>query len=221
MISPLYYSLMRRFILFSLAVASLAAQPRRTTPGKFDFYVLSLSWSPDYCASPAGVRDRFQCAGPRKYGFVVHGLWPQFERGWPQDCTTDPLNLPGPLKKDILEIMPSERLMNHEWRKHGTCSGLTPQQYFEGILSSWANVRIPPELKSLTAAEVEFSPADLERKFLAANPGLKQNMLAVDCTGRFLKEVQVCFDKNLKFRACSAQVERGCTLSKIIVRPIR
>ena len=212
---------MRRLILLSLACAFLSAQPRRTAPGKFDFYVLSLSWSPDYCASPAGARDRFQCAGPRKYGFVVHGLWPQFERGWPEECSSDKLHVPAPLKRDVLEIMPSERLMNHEWRKHGTCSGLTPKQYFESILATWANVRIPPELKSLTAEHLEFSPAELERKFAAANPGLDTSMVSVDCTGRFLKEVQVCFDKNLKFRKCSAQVERGCSMSKIIVRPIR
>ena len=212
---------MRSLSLLLLLLATLSAQPRRTRPGQFDFYVLSLSWSPDYCASPAGARDRFQCAGPRKYGFVVHGLWPQFERGWPEACTTDALNIPASLKRDILEIMPSERLMRHEWSKHGTCSGLTPKQYFEGILSSWANVRVPPELKSLTAAEVEFSPADLERKFVAANPGLKANMLSVDCSGRFLKEVRVCLDKNLQFRACSAQADRGCSMSKIIVRPIR
>lgn len=209
-------------LLFAATLAgTLAGQPRRTAPGKFDFYVLSLSWSPDYCASPAGTRDRFQCAGPRKYGFVVHGLWPQFERGWPEACTTDPLNLPAALKKDVLEIMPSERLMRHEWNKHGTCSGLTSQRYFEGILATWANVRIPPELKALTAAEVEFSPAEIERRFVGANPGLRPNMLAVECGGRFLKEVRVCFDKNLKFRACSPQVERACSLSKIIVRPIR
>ncbi len=212
---------MRSFLLFLLAAACLSGQPRGGARGKFDFYVLSLSWSPDYCASPAGARDRFQCAGPRKYGFVVHGLWPQFERGWPEDCATDPMNLPAQLKRDVLEIMPSERLMNHEWRKHGTCSGLTPQQYFDSVLATWANVKIPDQLKSLTKAEVEFTPAELESKFTAANPGLKMNMVSVDCTGRFLKEVQVCFDKNFKYRACSAQVERGCSVSKIIVRPIR
>ena len=215
---------MRSFSLLLLAAGLLVAQPRyepRGEPGKFDYYVLSLSWSPDYCASPAGARDRLQCAGPRKYGFVVHGLWPQYERGSPQDCTTDPLNLPAPLKRDVLEIMPSERLVQHEWRKHGTCSGLTPPQYFESILATWANVRIPNELKNLTKAEVEFSPAEIERKFIAANAGLKMNMLSVSCNSRFLKEVRVCLDKNFKFRACSAPVERGCQMSKIIVRPIR
>jgi ribonuclease T2 len=212
---------MRSFIFLLCVGAYLGAQPRGTQPGKFDFYVLSLSWSPDYCASPAGQKDRFQCAGPRRFGFVVHGLWPQFERGWPENCAVNPLNLPAQLKRDVLEIMPSERLMNHEWRKHGTCSGLTPQQYFESILTTWANVRIPDELKNLTRDHVEFAPADIERQFVAANPGLKANMLAVDCTGRFLREVQVCLDKKLKFRACSAQVERGCSMAKIIVRPIR
>jgi ribonuclease T2 len=212
---------MRSLILLLAVAAGLIAQPRGGQPGKFDFYVLSLSWSPDYCASPAGLRDRLQCAGPRRYDFVVHGLWPQFERGWPENCTAGPLNLPAQLRRDILEIMPSQRLINHEWRTHGTCSGLTPQRYFESILTTWANVRIPNELKNLTKTQVEFSPADIERKFVAANPGLQPNMLAVECTGRFLKEVQVCLDKNLKFRACSAQVERACSMSKIIVRPVR
>ncbi len=212
---------MRTLILLLLAVVCLSAQPRGRTPGKFDYYVLSLSWSPDYCATPAGERDRFQCGGARRYDFVVHGLWPQFERGWPQDCAVEPLNLPAALKRDILEIMPSEKLMRHEWRKHGTCSGLTPQQYFESILTTWANVRIPAEFKQLTKTQVEFSPAEIEHRFVAANPGLKANMLSVNCSGRFLREVRVCLDKNLKFRACSAQVERGCSMSKIIVRPVR
>ncbi len=210
-----------RSLTLLLAVAALLAQPRGNTPGQFDFYVLSLSWSPDYCASPAGARDRLQCAGPRKYGFVVHGLWPQFERGYPEDCSTEPLNLPAPLRRDVLEIMPSEKLLNHEWRKHGTCSGLTPPQYFDAILTNWANVRIPNEFKNLSKEQVEFSPADIERKFVAANPGLKPDMISVNCNGRFLKEVRVCVDKKSKFRACSAQVERGCSMAKIIVRPIR
>lgn len=204
-----------------LFAASLTGQPRATQPGTFDFYVYSLSWSPDYCASPAGANDRFQCAGERRYGFVVHGLWPQFERGWPEQCSSVPLNLPAALKRDVLEIMPSERLMKHEWNTHGTCSGLTPQKYFESILTTWANVRFPEELKNLTKADVEFSPVDIERKFAAANPGLKANMLSVTCSGRFLNGVRICLDKNLKFRACSAQVERGCSMAKIIVRPIR
>jgi ribonuclease T2 len=212
---------MRSLILLLLAVAALSAQPRRTAPGQFDFYVLSLSWSPDYCASPAGSRDRLQCAGPRKYDFVVHGLWPQFERGWPEDCTNDPLNLGGALRRDVLEIMPAPRLLNHEWRKHGTCSGLSQQKYFEAILAAWANVRIPQMFKNLTKEQVEFAPAEIERKFVDANSGLRPNMISVSCNGRFLKEVRVCFDKDLKFRACSAQAERGCSMAKIIVRPVR
>ena len=211
---------MRSLILFLLVAASLPAQPRPASPGEFDFYVFSLSWSPDYCASPAGARDRLQCV-ERKYGFVVHGLWPQFESGWREPCSNAPLTLPAALKRDVLEIMPSQRLMNHEWRTHGTCSGLTPQKYFESILTTWANVRFPERLKNLTKEQVEFSPADIEHQFVAANTGLKPNMLSVNCKGRFLSEVRICLDKNLKFRACSAQAERGCSMAKIIVRPIR
>jgi ribonuclease T2 len=211
---------MRSLILLLLVAASLPAQRRSAEPGQFDFYVYSLSWSPDYCASPAGARERLQCV-ERKYGFVVHGLWPQFERGWPEECSSVPLTLPTALRRDVLEIMPSERLLNHEWRTHGTCSGLNPQKYFESILTTWANVRFPDGLKNLTKEQVEFSPAEIERQFVAANAGLKANMLSVNCRGRFLSEVRICLDKNLKFRACSAQAERGCSMAKIIVRPIR
>ena len=29
-----------------------------------------------------------QCNGPRPFSFVLHGVWPQFEKGWPENCQT-------------------------------------------------------------------------------------------------------------------------------------
>ncbi|WP_438802769.1 ribonuclease T2 family protein, partial [Klebsiella michiganensis] len=84
------------------------------------------SWSPSYCAAEGSNANRQQCSTGRPYGFVVHGLWPQYEQGYPQDCTTDePRDVPFSQARQISDIMPSAGLVTYEWRKHGTCTGLT------------------------------------------------------------------------------------------------
>src|SRR5450631_4308767 len=69
---------------------ALAQDSRQNAPGEFDFYVLSLSWSPSFCEEASergnsGRSQQVQCGG-RPYSFVVHGLWPQYERGFPDYC---------------------------------------------------------------------------------------------------------------------------------------
>ncbi len=210
-------------LLFALAPACAQQQPRRASPrnapGQFDYYVLSLSWSPEHCAGPAGARDRFQCAGERKYGFIVHGLWPQFEKGWPESCTTDPP--PDRATVDqTLPIMPSPGLIRHEWSKHGTCSGLSSRDYFARIRSTFSALKIPPDyqqpLKQLTV-----KPIDIKRKFVAANPGHTEQSVRVQCSGgRFLSEVRVCLDKDMKPRPCARDVG-DCRSQSIIMQPVR
>ena len=100
---------------------------------QFDYYLLSLSWSPEYCAGSPGGGSSQQCGGGRQFGFVVHGLWPQYNRGYPQFCRNTS-RVDDNLVEKLLPIMPSEQLIRHEWKKHGTCSGLTTGQYFEAVL---------------------------------------------------------------------------------------
>ncbi len=185
----------------------------------FDYYVLALSWSPQHCATPAGSRDRAQCAGPRSFGFIVHGLWPQFERGWPQDCGGGGA-LSRQLINSTMDIMPSEALIRHEWKKHGTCSGLQPKDYFALTRRAFDAFQTPPAYGTPTTT-LNVKPAVYKKALLDVNPSLTDRNVAVVCSGRFLQEVRVCLDKNLNPRPCGSRVKDRCNVPEMIVRPLR
>ena len=189
----------------------------RIEPGVFDYYVLALSWSPTYCADRSDDRADPQCdvSGGRPYAFVLHGLWPQYERGWPQDCrSSDRGWVPGPVAERMLDIMPSKKLIFHEYRKHGTCSGLGVDGYFDLARQLYDKVKIPRPLRAADRrSRCRSAPASSIRDFIAANPELKPDMIAVQCggTGNRLKEVRICFDKGGAFRACGRNEDQaGC-----------
>src|SRR3954462_3258937 len=153
-----------------------SAQDRRqNAPGEFDFYVLSLSWSPSFCeaASERGKSGRSaqaQC-GERPFSFVVHGLWPQYEHGFPNYCQRPSPRLDRNIMSSMLDLMPAPGLIFSEWDKHGTCSGLAPRAYFETIRKARSAVKIPPEyLEPVDPATV--APAAIEEAFIKVNPGL-------------------------------------------------
>jgi Ribonuclease T2 family len=112
--------------------------PAKNVPGQFDFYVLALSWSPDYCATKG---DPQQCGGGRQLGFVLHGLWPQYEKGWPASCTSEAFDPKMP--KQFPDLYPSSKLFTHEWEKHGTCSGLTQVKFHQLASDLKASVAVP------------------------------------------------------------------------------
>lgn len=193
-------------------------RPASNAPGDFDYYVLAMSWSPQHCATK-GANDRLQCGEGREYGFILHGLWPQYEQGWPEDCSTRTVSRD--TIDEMLPIMPSPGLIRHEWSKHGTCSGLTAPQYFAKARDAYNRVRIPNPFKS-PRERITFSPASIRKEFTRATPGLPENAVAVLCTGRFVQEVRVCMTKDLQPRKCSDEVARNqCNLSEIIFRPVR
>lgn len=186
---------------------------------KFDYYVLALSWSPQHCTTPAGRRDAVQCGGARSYSFIVHGLWPQYERGWPQDCGGG-ATLSGMLIQETLDIMPSPKLIRHEWAKHGTCSGLAPAAYFALARKAFNQFRAP-EAYGKPDREIYVSPAKYKTAWMDANPGLESSEFAVLCSGRFLQEVRVCLDRNLNPRPCGSGVRDRCRVPEMIVQPLR
>jgi ribonuclease T2 len=200
------------FRLMALTAAAALAAP--AAPKAFDYYVFTLSWSPEYCSD--GNKTE-QCTGTRRYEFVVHGLWPQYERGgYPSNCAGD-RQVPRPVVDEMLEIMPSRDLIRHEWQKHGTCSGLTPQDYFKRVQDAYVLVRIPDRFKQ-PVRQVETTTAEVRREFTRVNAGYS---FVVACRGRFVREVRTCVDKNLHSRACGAGVRDSCPSGKIILRPVR
>lgn len=185
------------------------------TEGAFDYYVLSLSWSPQYCATEARPNDS-QCERP--YAFVAHGLWPQNEQGYPEHCGRGEY-LENDLIADLLPIMPSKSLIIHEWQKHGTCSGLSAARYFDTLQRAYRSVHIPPRYQQVSDY-LSTSAADIEADFIAANPGLDRSMLAMQCKGQYLQELRVCLTKNLKPRTCSRELRDRCG-QQVVLRPTR
>ena len=190
-------------------------------PGQFDYYALSLSWSPSYCA---GHTDPGQCGSGRKLGFVLHGLWPQYEKGYPSDCST--VVLSADEQRTYAPMFPSPTLINHEWPKHGTCSGLAPAAYFDLAASLKARVAIPAPFQQ-PAQPVRVSNAQFIQAFQQANGALASNSVLPFCTGggRFLQELHACFGKDGGSRACGAveikRSEKSCGQATFLLQSVR
>jgi len=196
-------------------------EPQHPVPeDDFDSYLLALSWSPSYCEHEATERDRLQCGG-RPYHFIVHGLWPQNDRGYPEDCPTDTPRVPDALVDEMLDIMPARGLVGHEWRSHGACTGKTQEQYFATVRAAWEAVVVPPRFEQLDTA-LYLSPRDIVQEFIRANPMLKPDQIAVTCSKQALDEVRVCMTRDLQFTACGAQARRSmCRQDRIRMPPVR
>ena len=190
--------------------------------GRFDYYTLSLSWSPTYCESRNGRDGGPQCNGSRPYAFVLHGLWPQYSSGWPQFCETGERPwVPDDTIRNMLDIMPSKKLIIHEYKKHGTCSGMTPEQYFEISRKLYSSIKIP-ERYQLPEQPLVVSPGEVVSDFTKANPELKPEMIAVSCDRR-LRELRVCFSRDLKPQPCGGNenARKLCSNDKMVLPPVR
>lgn len=206
---------MRLLAVVAALLALIAPAGAQDRPGDFDFYVLSLSWSPTYCAASRRP-DETQCGQGKAFAFVVHGLWPQYERGFPSDCRVTGRNPTRAQVDGMLDIMPSPGLVRHEWRKHGTCSGLDPRSYFDLVRQAAEKVAVPDALKSADR-EHEMSPAEIERAFVDANRGMRPSGIAVGCRSGDLQEVRVCLTRDLQFRSCAEVDRRACRAGRVAV----
>jgi ribonuclease T2 len=191
--------------------------------GKFDYYVLALSWSPDYCAAKGG-RDPQQCGGGKQLGFVLHGLWPQYQRGYPQSCTTEAFN--PQMVQQFPDLYPSAKLYTHEWSKHGTCSGLTQLQYHQLAKTLKASVKIPDRYQR-PRQPFRVTLAEFKRDFVQANPRFTENHIAPTCSGsgRFFQEVRVGYTQAGQPVTLSPEVlrrsQQSCGQPNFLIRNVR
>jgi ribonuclease T2 len=220
-------------VLASLSITAQAQDRRQNTPGEFDFYVLSLSWSPSFCEASAerasrresngqsgsGRAPNQQC-GERPYAFVVHGFWPQYERGYPEYCQVPAPRLDRGIVSTMLDLMPAPRLIFHEWDRHGTCSGLSARAYFDNVRKARALVKIPDEYLELKEP-LTVTPDEVEDAFVKANPGLTRGAMAVGCDNRRLREVRICMSKDMQFRDCGEVDRRACRRERLVMPPVR
>ena len=203
----------RRHLLAALILlAATSAQAKKPhhrpdgEPGQFDYYAMALSWSPSFCATHD---DPKQCASGRQLGFVVHGLWPQYARGYPEECSRE--RLPDEVRRRYAPLYPAPHLIDHEWKKHGTCSGLDPAAYFAMTARLRDALVVPPAYQK-PLAPVRSDAAQFAQAFRAANPRLAADSVLPFCTanGRFLNEIHVCYDKRGESVRCGdSEIKRS------------
>jgi ribonuclease T2 len=211
-------------VVLALAASAAAARghghsDRGDAPGRFDYYLMALSWSPSFCETHADESE--QCAS-KGFGFVLHGLWPQNRDGsWPQHCASS--GEPDAATVDrTLAFMPSRHLIEHEWQTHGACTGLDARSYFDLADHAFARIKVPPVLVA-PRSPPPLSAADVVQAFIQANPGLGENMLSVDChDGSELTEVRVCLNKqDLSPQACGGRLRNTCRYGVLKIPAVR
>lgn len=202
-----------RTLALALALALPATAQNRA--GDFDYYVLALSWQPTWCALEGQGSE--QCETPA--GWTLHGLWPQFERGWPSDCASTTRDPSRSETNAMADIMGSGGLAWYQWKKHGRCAGLDPSDYFARARDAYETVVRPETLRRLESA-VQLPAEVVEEAFLRDNPGLSDAGLTLTCKGRYVQEVRICLTRELEPRDCAPDVSRDCSLSDALLLPI-
>lgn len=186
--------------------------------GEFDYYVMSLSWSPNWCALEGDARDAEQCETDA--GWILHGLWPQYHRGWPAYCPTAERAPSRRMTGEMADIMGSGGLAWYQWKKHGVCAGLSATEYFDLARAAYGKVVRPPVLRRLDEA-VTLPARLIEEAFLKANPGLEPDMVTITCREGHIQEARVCLSKKLQPVPCGRDVVRDCSLEKARFEPVR
>ena len=209
--------------LATLAAALLTALPAQAfadgeTAGKFDYYVMALSWSPNWCALEGDARDAEQCETDA--GWVLHGLWPQYHRGWPSYCPTVERAPSRQMTAAMADIMGSGGLAWHQWKKHGVCSGLSARAYYDLSRQAYGSLTRPDVFRKLDKA-VQLPASVVEEAFVKANPGLEPDMITITCRNGMIQEARVCLSRDLEPVPCGRDVIRDCTMTDALFTPLR
>jgi ribonuclease T2 len=196
-------------IFGAISLAPGARAQHKGTPGSFDFYLMNLSWSPEFCSIQGTTPE---CAA--RPGFILHGLWTQNNDGtYPVFCSEEPA--PANLAQN-LDITPDLALLQHEWAKHGTCSGVGSQRFFAMEHQAFHSLKIPPQLEHIDH-EISLTPDSILELFARANPDFPQGSILLSCGRNHLTAIEACFSKDLKPMAC--QGLRSCRAKSVKITP--
>ncbi|MEP0990917.1 MAG: ribonuclease T2 [Tateyamaria sp.] len=207
-------------ILLLTALMSAPAHAEGDRAGEFDYYVLALSWSANWCAIEGDAKNSPQCDPRHDHGWVLHGLWPQFHRGWPSHCPTTYRNPSRSQTNAMADIMGTSGLAWYQWKKHGRCSGLSSQDYFATARRAYDAITRPTVFRSLEKP-VRLPASVVEQAFLKENPRLEPDMLTITCRGGYIQEARVCLSKDLDPVPCGRDVIRDCSLKDALFEPVR
>ncbi|MDO5647328.1 ribonuclease T2 [Paracoccus sp. (in: a-proteobacteria)] len=206
--------------LAALCLALPAPLAARDVAGQFDYYVLALSWSPAWCDRTGDARNAPECRRGSGLGFTVHGLWPQYEQGWPEYCTTPERDPARRESQAMADIMGSGGLAWYQWQKHGRCTGLSARGYYDTTRQAWDAVNIPDVLQALTR-NITLPPNVIEAAFLESNPDMSPDGVTVTCSGDALQEVRICLTRDLHPRDCAPDTRRDCPRPRVSMPGMR
>lgn len=209
---------MRSWLFWLLLALPASADGERA--GDFDYYVLSLGWSPTWCALTGDARGDDQCDARHDYGFTLHGLWPQYESGWPSFCRTEQRDPTRAETAAMADLTGSSGLAWHEWKKHGRCSGLSAREYFAASRQAFNSTTLPPYFMTLQK-DIKLPTALVEDAFIESNPALDRNMITVTCEADRIDEVRICLTKDLEPRACGEDAVRDCRMRDALMAKVR
>lgn len=188
--------------------------------GEFDYYVMSLSWSANWCALEGDARQSPQCDETTENGWILHGLWPQYERGYPANCRTQFRQPSRSQTSEMADIMGTSGLAWHQWKKHGVCAGIDSADYY--ALSREAYGRVTrPEVSRKLSKTVTLPASLIEQAFLKENEDLSADGITVTCKQGFIQEARICLTRDLEFRDCGRDVIRDCTMTDAQFDPMR
>lgn len=214
---------MRRSLFPATLVAALLASPALSegaVAGKFDYYVMALSWSSGWCALEGDARRDPQCDDGRGLTFILHGLWPQNETGWPSYCRTAQRDPSRTDSEGMADIMGGSGLAWYQWKKHGRCTGLLARDYHAMMRKAFASVTIPPVFSRIDK-DLTVPARVVEEAFLESNPQLAADQVTVTCKNDMIQEVRICLSRDLSPRRCGADVIRDCTLPDASLTAVR
>lgn len=203
--------------LIALAAPSNAEGERA---GAFDYYVLSLSWSPNWCLREGDARSSPQCDTGTGHGWIMHGLWPQFHRGYPSFCQTANRPPNRRMTRDMADVMGTGGLAWHQWKKHGTCTGLTAADYYALSRAAYARVKRPEIFRKLTRS-VNLPASVVEEAFLEANPDMEPDGVTITCRAEQIQEARICLSRTLDPVPCGQDVVRDCKMKNALFAPVR
>lgn len=204
--------------IFALCLATPAAA--QDVAGEFDYYVMALSWSPSWCALEGDARNSSQCDASEDHGWILHGLWPQYESGWPANCRTTFRPPSRSATRAMSDIMGTSGLAWHQWNKHGVCSGLDAGDYYALSRLAYAKITRPEVFRKLDRS-VTLPASVVEEAFLAANDTLSADQITITCKRDYIQEARICLTRDLEFRTCGRDVIRDCALNDAQFDPIR
>ncbi|QUJ75840.1 ribonuclease T2 [Sulfitobacter albidus] len=212
---------MRRLAaLFALILATPAAHAEGERAGEFDYFVMALSWSANWCALEGDARNSPQCDASEDHGWILHGLWPQFHRGYPSYCQTAKRAPSRGMTAQMSDIMGTSGLAWHQWKKHGTCTDLEAADYYALSRAAYARVTRPPIFRQIDET-LRLPARVVEEAFLEANPDFTADSVTITCRQGYIQEARICLSLDLEPVPCGADVIRDCTLDGALFTPMR